>query len=62
MSKEELKIEIAKTIDTFPNNVLEMLLLFLRSIENTSSGIRTDNSLLEKIFNEDNALLQKLAQ
>jgi hypothetical protein len=62
MSKEEIKSEINKVLDTLPDKALEDLLSFLKSIGENSSRTFDTGTLLNKILEEDNNLLKRLAQ
>lgn len=61
MSKEEIKLEINKVLDNFPDNALNDLLAFLRELDLKRDTL-LNNNILEKIFQEDNDLLIKLAK
>ncbi len=62
MSKEEIKDEINKVLDLFPDKALEDLLAFLKSIEKSSSNYLFSKKALDKILYEDKNLLEKLAR
>jgi hypothetical protein len=62
MSKEEIKSEINKVLDTLPDKALEDLLSFLKNIGDNSSRTFDTGTLLKKILEEDNNLLKRLAQ
>lgn len=62
MSKEEIKSEINKVLDTLPDKALEDLLSFLKNIGDNSSRTFDTGTLLNKILEEDNNLLKRLAQ
>ncbi len=61
MSKEELKHEIGKVLDSFSDKALNELLRFLKEL-NSKSGDIYSKSSLNKILQEDKELLAKLAQ
>lgn len=61
MSKEEIKSEINKILDTLPDTVLEDLLSLLSSISDSPSRTFDTIALLSKILEEDNNLLKRLA-
>lgn len=62
MSKDQLKQEINKVLDQFPDGALQDLLSFLKNIESRRviSLLQGDN--FKKILSEDKALLEKLAK
>lgn len=62
MSKEEIKHEINKVLDQFPEKALQELLDFLKELEakQTFAAIRTN--YLQQILTEDRELLKRLAQ
>lgn len=62
MSKEEIKYEINKVLDHFPDQVLEELLSFLKNIEGQQTTFQFDKKTIDRILKEDSSLLQKLAQ
>ena len=61
MSKEEIKSEINKILDTLPDKALEDLLSLLRSISDSQSRTFDTIAILSKILEEDNNLLKRLA-
>ncbi len=61
MSKEEIKSEINKILDTLPDKALEDLLSLLKSISDSHSRTFDTIALLSKILEEDNNLLKRLA-
>ena len=62
MSKEEIKTEINKVLDHLPDQALEELLVFLKSLDkNTRYSILNDNEF-QKILTEESDLLKRLAQ
>ena len=62
MSKEEIKAEINKVLDRFPDKALVELLNFLKEIEAKRDSITPFTSSLNKILEEDKELLTRLAQ
>lgn len=62
MSKDEIKSEINKVLDHLSDKTLEDLLSFLKNIESRGDISMFDKNNIEKLLNEDNALLQKLAK
>jgi hypothetical protein len=62
MSKEELKHEISKVLDNFPDKALNELLRFLKELNSTPGIDISSRSTLNKILQEDKELLIKLAQ
>jgi len=62
MSKEEIKHEINKVLDHFPDKTLQDILSFLKNIEGKQTISIADRTVLEKILSEDKDLLEKLAK
>lgn len=62
MTTKEIKVEINKAINEIPENLLTEVLHFLKEIKNYSHGDIELSKNLNKILNEDNELLQKLAK
>ena len=62
MSKEEIKTEINKVLDTLPDKALEDLPSFLKSIGGKESISLPDKTTIGKILSEDKELLAKLAK
>jgi pyoverdine/dityrosine biosynthesis protein Dit1 len=62
MSKEEIKYEINKVLDSLPDKALQELLRFLKDIEQRSSSSIYNPEALAKILSEDKVLLEKLAR
>ena len=62
MSKEEIKEEINKVLDHFPDKALEDLLTFLKTIDNNRSISLLENNNFARILSEDKDLLDKLAK
>lgn len=62
MSATEIKLEIEKVLDTMPETTLESVLKYLKNIaESDSENVKFAGNF-RKILDEDNELLQKLAQ
>ena len=61
MSKEEIKYEISKVLDQFPDEALGEILNFLKNLEAKQHEISIKSSL-NKILLEDKDLLTRLAQ
>jgi hypothetical protein len=62
MSNIELKREIDKVLDGMPEDALESVLNYLKSIAEMDSEDLKYARNLRRILDEDNELLQKLAQ
>jgi hypothetical protein len=62
MSKEEIKYEINKVLDHFPDKALAELLAFLKELDSRQSIKFNKTSTFTKIILEDKDLLTKLAQ
>ena len=62
MSKEELKEEIAKVLETVPEEILEDVLDYLKLLITNPKEKLSMTTKLRQIINEDEGLLQKLAQ
>ena len=61
MSKEEIKHEISKVLDQFPDEALGEILAILKKLE--AQQVETSlTSSLNKILSEDKELLTRLAQ
>lgn len=60
MSKEDIKNEISKVLDQFPDKALDEILTFLKKLEAKQHG--SIKSSLDKILSEDKELLTRLAQ
>lgn len=61
MSKDEIKYEISKVLDQFPDEALGEILAFLKRLE--AKQVETSiTSSLNKILSEDKELLIRLAQ
>ena len=62
MSRDELKEELDKVLESVPDELLEDVLDYIKVlIANPSNNIQLTSNLLE-IINEDKGLLQRLAQ
>ena len=62
MTAIEVRTEIEKVLDTVPENLLPEILSYVKQIQQQSpEQIRLENNL-ERIFLQDNELLQRLAQ
>ncbi len=62
MSRDELKEELDKVLESLPDELLEDLLDYIKVlIANPSNNIQLTSNLRE-IINEDKGLLQRLAQ
>ncbi|MBS1515016.1 MAG: hypothetical protein JSS63_08285 [Bacteroidetes bacterium] len=62
MSGQELKTEIQHVLDEMPEEILEDILEYMKSIRNLSHHEIQISSDLKKIFKEDRELLQRLAR
>ena len=62
MSGQELKSQIQHVLDEMPEEILEDVLLYMKSIRNISHQKLQISSNLKKILQEDKELLQKLAK
>lgn len=62
MSTAEIKTEIDKVLGTMPEDALESVLDYLKSITQTTNDELTYSKNLRKILEEDKELLEKLAQ
>ncbi|HRH62785.1 MAG TPA: hypothetical protein PLI68_05610 [Bacteroidia bacterium] len=62
MSTSEIKTEIHKVLDNVPENVLQSVLDYLKSIIHTNSDSVQLTNNLRQILLEDKELLQKLAE
>ena len=62
MSRDELKEEIAKVLDTIPDEVLEDILDYLKLLISNPKEKLSMTTKLRQIITEDEELLQKLAQ
>jgi hypothetical protein len=62
MSRDELKEEIAKVLETVPEEILEDVLDYLKILIANPKEKLSITTKLRQIINEDEELLQKLAQ
>jgi len=62
MSKEELRSEINKVLNTFSDKALEELFSFLKKLQSSSPSAFSNSKDLQKILSEDKQLLEKLAK
>jgi len=62
MSRDELKEEIAKVLETVPEEILEDVLDYLKLLITNPKEKLSMTTKLRQIINEDEGLLQKLAQ
>lgn len=62
MESSTVKEEIKKVIDTMPEDTLEGILGYLKSIQNTSGDAFQKSQHLKKILSEDKELLEMLAK
>jgi hypothetical protein len=62
MSTKEIKEKINHVIDTIPEDVLEDVLIYLKSLTNKSKDKIYLSQNLSKILDEDKSLLERLAQ
>lgn len=62
MIRNQAITEINKIITNLPESKLEGLLMYLKQVERASKEKELNKSLLNKIFEEDKDLLNKLAK
>jgi hypothetical protein len=62
MTTKEVKSEIQKVLDKVPDNILQDILDYLKTIQSKSSDSVQLSKNLRQIISEDKALLEKLAQ
>ena len=62
MSRDELKEEIAKVLETVPEEILEDVLDYLKLLITNPQEKLSMTTKLRQIITEDKELLQKLAQ
>jgi hypothetical protein len=62
MSKEEIKQEISKELDSFSENALQDLLSFLKKLHSGEKLSLFSGDHLKMLLAEDKELLQRLAQ
>jgi hypothetical protein len=62
MSRDELKEEIARVLETVPDDILEDILDYLKLLISNPKEKLSMTTKLHQIIKEDEELLQKLAQ
>ena len=62
MSREELKEEISKVLESVPDEILEDVLNYLKLLISNPKEKLSMTTKLRQIIHEDEALLQKLAK
>ncbi|HTB32575.1 MAG TPA: hypothetical protein VK808_11140 [Bacteroidia bacterium] len=62
MTTKEVKSEIQKVLDKVPDNLLQDILDYLKTIQSKSSDTVQLSKNLSQIISEDKALLERLAQ
>ena len=62
MTTKEIKSEIQKVIDNFPETVLEEVLQYLKQVQKANFKNIETSIYLGQILREDKQLLEKLAQ
>ena len=62
MSRDELKEEIAKVLETVPEDILEDILDYLKLLITNPKEKISMTTKLRQIINEDEELLHKLAK
>jgi hypothetical protein len=62
MTKNQLKIEIAKSLEEMPEQVLENVLSYLEKLKAEQDSSEALNQLLSTILEEDKNLLNRLAK
>jgi hypothetical protein len=62
MSTKELKERINKVLDSIPDEVLEEVLKYLKSLTNKTKEDMLLSQNLKRILEEDKNLLERLAQ
>jgi hypothetical protein len=62
MSSKEIKDEIKRVVDSAPDNILEDVLEYLKSVLAASHENAQDIQHLRQILQEDKKLLERLAQ
>lgn len=62
MTKNELKSEIVKTLDSVPDSALNDVLQYLKSLQGKSADELRLSQKLRVIMTEDKELLEKLAK
>jgi len=62
MTTKEIKSEIQKVIDAVPENLLNDILNYLKSLQGKSADTVQLSEHIRKIISEDKELLEKLAK
>lgn len=62
MTTKEVKSEIQKVLDKVPDNLLQDILDYLKTIQSKSSDTIQLSKNLKQIISEDKALLERLAK
>lgn len=62
MTKNQLKIEIAKSLEEMPEQVLENVLSYLEKLKAEQDSSEALNQLLSTILEEDKNLLNRIAK
>ena len=62
MTQRDLKLEIQKALDNVPDNALEDVLVYLKSVQKSSPSEVKNAQHLKIILKEDGDLLKRLAQ
>ncbi len=62
MTANEVKTEIQKVLDKVPDNILQDILDYLKTIQSKSSDTVQLSQNLKQIISEDKALLERLAK
>ena len=62
MTKNQLKIEIAKSLEEMPEQVLENVLSYLEKLKAEQDSSEALNQLLSTILEEDKNILNRLAK
>jgi hypothetical protein len=62
MTTKEVKSEIQKVLDKVPDNLLQGILDYLKTIQSKSADTVQLSQNLKQIISEDKALLERLAQ
>ena len=62
MSKDELRSEINKVLNSFSDKALEELYAFLKKLQSANPSAFSNSKDLQKILSEDQQLLEKLAK
>ncbi len=62
MTTKEVKSEIQKVLDKVPDNLLQDILDYLKTIQSKSADTVQLSKNLKQIISEDKALLERLAK